>query len=435
MITSGTIKFTDGNPAKQYLVELWDSDLGPDDFVANTFTDKSGRFSMEHARNQDPAISGSNKRKGDFYVKIFKPGRILNGVALPPYSFVGRSATYDDYGNQDLIINLSFDAILQTHPVNTVYGTVTGLFPDGTERPLVDHLVKIVDEDLTWDDRLGTVTTDEDGQYLLSFSRRDWDKPGEIEHRGPDLLVSVYKKISREWRSIWRHKKLGDSFLPRRVDVSVPVVTVRGKVGSYSQCSNGRMVQKNPDDLVARAWDHDGVFGKDFLGQSMVSTEGHFEIDIFGSRDHPYNWKDGNDILIALRDKTTDEIAWQSPVHANVLEPQIITLNEGNEIEASIACPEIEVDEPQRGDAGTTVRITNLLSEVRHIYRDGRYLTSLGVRGSANSNTDLHVDCDAISRIQAKSEISNSFNPVTKELDVRGACQTTPLVFTWHIDN
>lgn len=410
MITKGRINWDDGTPVVGYKVEVWDSDVGPDVCVGDTTTDGSGNYSLDHKKRQDPKWLGKKRRKGDFYIKVRKP---KNGT----FQTVHRSKVYQDYAPSTLTINVVLNRIIVNYGVNTVFGKVLAKCPDGHTEPLGRAKVIVKDEDVQFDDTLDSVVVGDDGRFIATFSKSDYDPWFEIGEGLPDILVEVKKKHRGKWRRIWRTKTFGESRLPLEVNIEVPAILIRGKVKSYKTCENGQLVDKPVTDLVAKAYDFNSVQSKHYLGESLVQdppdTVGIFRIWIFGSRDWPHNMNDGSDIFVQLVDKNIDREAWRSKIHWDVVNPTIIDINKGNPLEVTVECEEPEEPEelPPQGTGGTIVYIVNRSGETRYIYQDDVHIDTL----YPNKVTIVNIACGQFTKLQAKESISDVYNPVTWE--------------------
>lgn len=428
MITKGKITWDDGTPVVGYRVEVLDSDIGPDDFVGATTTDGSGNYSLDHKKRQDPKWYGKKKRKGDFYIKVRKPENRT-------FRTVYRSKVYQDYAPRTLTINVVLNRIIVNYGINTVFGKVLAKYPDGHTEPLGGAKVIVKDEDVRFDDTLDSVVVGDDGRFIATFSKSDYDPWFEIGEGLPDILVEVKKKLRGDWHRIWRTKTFSESSLPLEVNIEVPAIFIKGKVKSYKTCENGQLVDKPVTDLVARAWDFNSVQSKHYLGESPVEdppkvTVGIFRIWIFGSRDRPYNMSNGSDIFVQLVDKYNSKIeAWRSRKHLDVVNPTVIDINNGNPIEATVECEEPE-ELPPQGTGGTIARIINRCGETRYLYQDNAYIAKLS---PDRPEKNVNVPCRQITRLQAKETISDSYNPVTWAADVPGACYEEPLKVLYEI--
>src|SRR3954452_17723340 len=66
--------------------------------------------------------------------------------------------------------------------------TVTGRVTDAHDQPLAGYVVSLYDEDLFFDDRLGSTRTGADGAYTLSYRTGDFR---DFIERKPDLYLKV----------------------------------------------------------------------------------------------------------------------------------------------------------------------------------------------------------------------------------------------------
>lgn len=70
-IITGTIKDAQGSPMADLLVEAFDSDMGSaDDFLGNTFTDKSGKFRIKFKTESFKGKYDILEREPDVYLVI-----------------------------------------------------------------------------------------------------------------------------------------------------------------------------------------------------------------------------------------------------------------------------------------------------------------------------------------------------------------------------
>jgi len=68
----GKITDKNGNPIKNAIVEAWDSDEGPDDFMGRDNTDSNGNYSISYAGGHwDPFPHRITKWRPDIYIKVF----------------------------------------------------------------------------------------------------------------------------------------------------------------------------------------------------------------------------------------------------------------------------------------------------------------------------------------------------------------------------
>ena len=424
MITKGNVSWDDGSPVVGYRVEVWDSDIGPDDSVGATTTNGSGNYSLDHKKRQDPKWFGKKRRKGDFYIKVRKPEGNTFRTAY-------KSKVYSNYKPRTLTPNVVLNRILVNYGVNTVFGKVLAKYPDGHTGPLGGTKIIVKDDDVLFDDTLGSVVVGGDGGYIVTFSKSDYDPWFEIGEGLPDIQVEVKKKLRGNWCRIWRTKTFSESSLPLEVNIEIPAIFIKGKVKNYWTCENGQLVNKPVTDLVAIAYDFNTMDSKHFLGESPVETKGRsgvFGIWTFGSRDWPYNMSDGSDIFVQLVDKNSGIEAWSSGKHWGVVNPIVIDINSGNPIEATVECEETE-ELPTSGTGGTLAKLINMSGETRYIYKDNAHIDTL----SPNGETSVNVTCGQTTKLQAKETLSDSYNPVTWEKFVPGACYDEPFEVLYEI--
>lgn len=415
MITRGRVTWDDGSPVVGYRVVLWDSDSDPDDRVKVTTTNGTGNYHMQHKKRQDPVYYGKKRRKGDFYIKVRKP---LSGGG---FKTVYQSPVYQDYKPPELVINVVLNRVLVEYGANTVYGTVTGRWPDGTVRPLPGLRVKAVDRDaIGWDTLGGQPLTNANGEYVITFSTEDYSSWWEFEEGLPDIQVFVQKRHRGAWRRVWESTKYEEASLPLHVNLELPVVYVTGTVNSYRSCEDGNLIDRPVTDLKAVAYDVSPQRQKRFLGEAVVDQKSHgFRIEIMGSRDNPPS--NGNDIVVRLEDRATEVVAWESQTFQNQINPTVLDVNSGDGIDAVVECEDPE-DLPAAGDAGTIVHLENDAGEERWIFVDDQNRGSL----APGASTTVHVPCGHIAKIQAKDDPFGVFNAVTFEVFIRGACLADP---------
>jgi hypothetical protein len=61
-----------------------------------------------------------------------------------------------------------------------------------TGRPLANLVVRAFDRDLIFDDKVGFVTTDDDGRFEIRFERKDFR---DITESSPDLYLRIYDPL------------------------------------------------------------------------------------------------------------------------------------------------------------------------------------------------------------------------------------------------
>ncbi|MFB5619961.1 MAG: hypothetical protein ACE5RC_02350 [Nitrosopumilus sp.] len=403
MQTRGNIKWDDGTPVINHKVEVWDADSGSsDDFVKFTTTDSNGNYSMTHKKKQDPWWYGSKKR-GDFYIKI------KNSVNKTLY----KSKTYSDYKPSTLTIDVILDKIAATYGINTVHGKITARYPD--ERgvmPLSGVQAIAIDDDWPGYDSLGAKITDSNGEYVITFSKSDYDGFFEFGEGRPDIYVDIRQRLQGSWKKIWKSGKDNEAILPKKINLEIPVVIIQGKVNSYKKCRNNSLENRSITSLTAVAYDSDKYNRKQFLGSSRISEkDGSFEIEVFGTRDSQGN---PNDIFVRLEDNGNE--VWRSQTRS-IGTPSYFVVS-SSPIDAVLECDEEDSAPPTGGTAPTSFHLHNNSNHTRYIYRDNQYAGFLYPEGIAN----FEIPCGSYSVFTAKETISDTYNSVTYSRIVIGAC-------------
>ena len=334
MVTKGRITWEeDGSPVVGYKVELWDDDLFGDDYVGSTYTNFDGRYLIVHPRKTDPWWYFF-AAKGDFYIVV----KNNNGEK------VYQSRDYDDYSGSSLNINVQLNKIAAEYGVNTVYGKVEIVYPNGTKRPLIDADIVIKDNDLIFDDTLGKSITDTNGNYIITFNEDDYNHWYELGEDKPDIFASVFKKmgINNRRKKVWQTRVKSEATLPCKVDIKIPIIHVRGIIGSYKRCEGGILVTKPITDLKAEVYDIDNYFFvfKEYLGESFINAKDNsFELFVTGTSDFFFN-PSGNDIFVRLVDKNNNTVVWKSKTFYDQDRAGVIKVNDGLPIDIVIDCPQ-----------------------------------------------------------------------------------------------
>jgi hypothetical protein len=194
-----------------------------------------------------------------------------------------------------------------------------------TDGPLAGVLVRAVDQDRRGEDLLGEVTTDQDGNYKVTYSESQFRRT-EKEIGGPDLIVRVY---SAEGKVMAQSKRKRNAGRKEIVDLTV---------SNEQQFVVSGTVRRSDDQPAAgaliRAYDQD-LRKKQLLGKATADAKGHYSIS-YTSRKFLVAEKTGADLYVVVvnaqhKELVSSEVLFNAPVEAVVdltLPPDGQTLSE-----------------------------------------------------------------------------------------------------------
>ncbi|HUT72078.1 MAG TPA: neuraminidase-like domain-containing protein [Desulfatiglandales bacterium] len=163
-------------------IEAWDKDALIDDLLGSALSGKSGSFTIEFDKRYYQEIIFD--RKPDLYFKIFQNDELIKSTEDSVLWNV-------EAGEREIKIKVDIPAPSQIFKVK---GAV--LQPDGT--PVVGATVKAFDKDLRHEDALGEVTTNQAGEYEVTYTREQFHR---AEKKSADLIVRAYDKDGTELAS------------------------------------------------------------------------------------------------------------------------------------------------------------------------------------------------------------------------------------------
>lgn len=179
-------------------IEAWDKDLFFDDLVGSAETGSEGSFEMKFKESYFKEIFA---RRPDLYFKIFRENELIPGaefeieVQLPTGKIMkgpGDAVFWKvASGTTNVTIKLQIPVASQLFKV---LGRV--LEPDG--RPVVGATVKAFDKDLRHEEELGEVSTNQVGEYEITYTREQFHR---AEKKSADLIVRAYDKDGTELAS------------------------------------------------------------------------------------------------------------------------------------------------------------------------------------------------------------------------------------------
>jgi len=267
--TKVIVKDKDGNAAKNYIVAIYDWDLGKNKELGSGAANKSGEFSVTHEAKQDWGTTRKG-RFADIFAKVFTP----DGKQR-----VYRSSVHWNYSEADLEIKAVVDAF-----ETTTNGYIT--FEDGS--PAVGFSVQVWDKDPGKDDLLDETVTNQYGFYSVKHrAKQDW---GNIR---TGRLGDIYIKVICKKDNI-TPVKISE---PVRKDYSKPFLTINETIpkilATYgANTIYGKVLYKRPDgttapfkELKIAGYDSD-LLKDDYLGEATTNNDGEFFIIDFTKDDY-----------------------------------------------------------------------------------------------------------------------------------------------------
>ena len=189
IITGHIIDRQTGRGISGLRIEAWDKDLFFDDLVGSAETDAEGFFAI---RFNEEHFKELIARRPDLYFRLFVadeaiPGEAFELTVTPPHG-EPLSGTGDSVfwklapGETKVSIRLALPAASQIFKVK---GTI--LQPDGT--PVSGATVKAFDKDLRHEEELGEVSTNQAGEYEITYTREQFHR---AEKKNADLIVRAF---------------------------------------------------------------------------------------------------------------------------------------------------------------------------------------------------------------------------------------------------